>query len=211
MGKKKRDKARRDEAETRDSPADELRADEALEESPAPSAEAEDDVFSAEEIELSEEALDLVRRLEQERDEAVAARQRALADFVNFQRRARENEVRAARDGVADVVRSLLGALDHFDLALRQDMAGTTAEQIFEGVRLVREELAQALRRHNVETIEPAVGEEFNPNLHEAMMRQPAEDVAPNHIVSVMQPGYRMGGVILRPAKVAVAPAEDEE
>ena len=61
-----------------------------------------------------------------------------------------------------------------------------------------------------MQRIEPVVGDEFDPNRHEAVMRQPAEGIAPNHIVSVLQPGYAMGDQVLRPAKVAVAAPHHE-
>jgi molecular chaperone GrpE len=161
------------------------------------------------EIELSDEAIDYVRQIEAERDEAVAARQRSLADFSNFQRRAVENEFRATQDGVGRVVRTLLPVLDHFDLALGQEIEQLTVEQLFDGMKMVRQELLRALETHGVERIAPAPGDEFDPMRHEAMMRQAADDIEPNHIVSVMQNGYALGDLVLRPAKVAVAPGND--
>ena len=164
-----------------------------------------------ESLQLSEEAAQLVAKLEAERDEALAARQRALADFVNFQRRSVENERRAGEQGATRIVRSILPVLDNFDLALNQNPSELTVEQLLGGVKIVRDELHKALQNNGVQRIDPAPGDEFDPNYHEAMMRQPAADIPPNHIVMVMQPGYVMGEHILRPAKVAISPpAEDE-
>src|SRR5439155_5203833 len=73
-----------------------------------------------EEIELSEQAADLVKQLQSELDEAVEARKRALADFRNYQRRAAESEERALQTGSQKVVKAILPVLDHFDLALMQ-------------------------------------------------------------------------------------------
>jgi molecular chaperone GrpE len=160
-------------------------------------------------VEVPEAAAEVIEQLKAELAEAVEARKRALADFANYQRRAAENEARALRSGAAGVVRSLLGVLDNFELALGQDTSQITVEQLVVGVKIVHDELVKALALHGVERIEPAVGGEFDPNHHEAVLQQPAEDVAPNHIVSVLQPGYRIGEQVLRPAKVAVAaPAE---
>ncbi len=156
-------------------------------------------------IELSEEAAELIRTLEAERDDALAARQRALADFANYQRRAAENERRALHSGVARLAKSLLPVLDHFDLALNQDPSKTTAKQLLGGVRIVHDELTKALAAHGIETIHPQFDEEFDPNRHEAMLRQDAAGVRPGHIVSVLQPGYAMVDHVLRPAKVAIA------
>lgn len=165
-----------------------------------------------EEIEVSEEAMGLVGRLEAERDEAIAARQRALADFVNYQRRAQENELRARRDGRSDIVRSLLPALDHFDLALGQDTDQITVQQLYDGLRIVREELGKALELQGVRVIAPEIGAEFDPNEHHAVMRQATDEHEANTIVAVLQIGYAMEGLILRPVSVGVAaPVEEDE
>jgi len=161
-------------------------------------------------LELSEEVAELVQNLERERDEAVEARRRALADFANFQRRAAENENRARQEGVVSVLRSLLPVIDHFDLALQQDTDAITVDQLLGGVKIVKAELMKAMESHGVVRVDPQPGDEFDPNLHEAMMRQPAEGVEPNHVVSVLQPGFRAGERVLRPAKVAVAPEPPE-
>ncbi len=138
-------------------------------------------------------------------DEALAARKRALADFANYQRRAAETEAQAAEAGVARVVRSLLGVLDHFDLALNQRPEEVTLQQLLGGVKMARGELLKALASHGLQRLQPSVGEEFDPHRHEAVMREPAGDVASDHIVSVVQTGYMMGDMVLRPAKVTVA------
>ena len=138
-------------------------------------------------------------------DEALAARKRALADFANYQRRAAETEAQAAEAGVARVVRSLLGVLDHFDLALDQRSQEITLQQLLGGVKMARDELLKALASHGLQQLQPSVGEEFDPHRHEAVMREPAGDVASDHIVSVVQTGYMMGEMVLRPAKVTVA------
>ncbi len=171
---------------------------------------ARPDETGAQQAELSPEAAKLLDDLKSELDEAIEARKRALADFANYQRRASESEARAAEAGAARVIRSLLGVLDHFNLALDQDMKTTTVEQLLRGVRIVRDELIRALGSHGMSIIRPAVGDEFDPNRHEAMLQLPAEDVEPVRIVSVFQPGYALGDVVLRPAKVAVAAVPGE-
>ncbi len=138
-------------------------------------------------------------------DEAVAARQRALADFANYQRRAADAELQAASGGAARVVRSMLGVLDHFDLALGQDAGQLSVEQLLDGVQIVRDELLKSLASQGVERIDPVAGDEFDPHSHEAVMRRPCDEVEPGTVAAVMQPGYVMGDLVLRPAKVIVA------
>ena len=162
-------------------------------------------------IEIDPECAEIFRQLEAQQKEAEDARLRALADFRNFQRRSMENEIRARQDGAANVVRVLLPVLDHFDMALNQEQDQLTLEQLYDGVKIVRDELGKVLEGQNVVVIHPETGDEFDPVRHEAMMKQPAEGVEPNHIVTVMQAGYMMGDVILRPAKVSIAPPNEED
>ncbi len=164
---------------------------------------------AAEATEPSEAGPDPLEQVMLERDDALAARQRALADLVNFQRRAEANEHRAVQTGAARVVRSILAVLDHFDLALDQDPEQLSVEQLIGGVRIVHDDLLKALQSQGVKRIEPLIGDEFDPNRHEAVMRQPSDEAAPNTIVSVLSPGYAMNDLVLRPAKVAVATAEE--
>lgn len=155
--------------------------------------------------------LDAVRaQLEQlagERDELRDRATRALADFQNYQRRAALNEQEARRQGLSAIVQSLLAPLDHLELALQQDETAVSAAQLKQGVQAARDQLLRALASHGVEPISPQPGDEFNPGHHEAMLEQPAEGIAPGHVSQAFQTGYALGGRVLRPAKVAVAPA----
>ncbi len=181
-------------------------------EPPAPGAvPPEGDEEAVTRIEVSEEAAALVRELKSELDHAIEARKRALADFANYQKRAAENEHRAAQSGVAGVVRSLLGVLDHFDLAIGQSTKEMTVEQLLGGVRMVRDELMKVLQSHGIRRVEPSVGDEFDPNRHEAVLRQPAGDVEPGHVLSVVRSGYAMDDRVLRPARVIVAAPPNAE
>ncbi|MHC4993074.1 MAG: nucleotide exchange factor GrpE [Planctomycetota bacterium] len=176
-------------------------------------AELDEEIEPDEEtVEIPDAAAEVIEQLKAELAAAVEARKRALADFANYQRRAAENETRALHRGAADVIRSLLSVLDNFDLALGQDTEQITVEQLVGGVTMVHDDLVKALARHGLARIQPQKGDEFDPNRHEAMLHQPSDAVEPNHIVSVLQPGYLIGDFVLRPAKVAVAaPAEPSE
>jgi len=167
--------------------------------------------MTPEEIEsLLEECDDQTRRcIEQLLTECIDAgesRQRALADFKNFQRRSAENELRMNLIASSGVLRAVLPVLDQLDMALKQDLKQVSSEQILEGVQIVRNEMDKVLAEQGVDRIEPAVGEEFDPNQHEAMLKQDAEGVESGHVTSLLQVGYRKSDQILRAAKVAVAP-----
>ncbi len=154
--------------------------------------------------------------LEQQFADAQSKYLRSLADFQNFQRRASLNELEAKSQGRSQVVSSLLGVLDNFDLALNTDTAAASADQVIAGVRVIREELLRVLQSHGVGVINPQRGEEFDPNIHQAVVQQEADDLGPGRIVSTLQTGYTLNTTIpggppqqrvIRPAMVAVKPA----
>jgi molecular chaperone GrpE len=146
--------------------------------------------------------------LQAERDELYERLQRLSADYQNYLKRSAQN----LADGVAlargDLLKQLIPVLDHFDNALAAEPASDEARSLHDGLRMVRDELLKVMHDNGVERIEPAVGETFDPERHEAMYRQPAEGVEPNHVTLAMQPGYLYGRRTLRAAKVAVAPEE---
>lgn len=152
-----------------------------------------------------------IAQLEQERDEAVDKYKRSLADFQNFQRRSIQSEQQAREQAVAGVVQSLLPVMDHFQLALEQDLSQTNVEQFAQGMRIVRDELHKALQMHGLSRIEVKVGEPFDPKLHDAVAHVPGEGVEAGHVSNVTQQGYRLGERVLRAAKVTVAPAVETQ
>ena len=165
-----------------------------------------DPIEDGEAVEISEDAAVIIEKLQKERDDAIEARTRALADYQNFQRRARENEAREREMGISEVARSLIPVLDQFELALGQDSGETTTDSLLKGIEIVRDELSKALSRTGVTVIEPQVGDVFDPTCHEAMLQQPLDGVDPGHVSMVVQNGWSLKNQILRPAKVAIAP-----
>ncbi|MEM8834713.1 MAG: nucleotide exchange factor GrpE [Planctomycetota bacterium] len=140
-----------------------------------------------------------------QRDEKADQMLRTAADFQNFQRRAAQNEIEARKQGVSDAVKSILGAMDHFDLALQQDLSNMSAEQLASGVKVIKDGLLKSLAAHGAGVIEPAPGEAFDPSRHEAIMRQPTGEVEEGAVVATLQAGYTLHDRVVRPAKVSVA------
>ena len=143
--------------------------------------------------------------LQRQRDEFESKYLRAAADLQNYVRRAEQNLAVAREQQLMSVTRDLVTVLDHFDRALEVDPEKTSAEDLLRGVTSIRDELMRILERFGVERIDAEPGEEFDPNRHEAMMRQPSEDHETNHVTMQLQPGYALGSKTLRPVKVAVA------
>jgi molecular chaperone GrpE len=145
--------------------------------------------------------LDELVAIAAQRDEYLALAQRTQADFENYRKRVAKESAAAAERGVAKLTRELLPALDNLDRALE---AAEEEDPLLEGVRLVRAELSAALARVGVESFDPK-GEQFDPVHHEAMAQQPVEGAASGTVAEVYQPGYRLNGTVIRPARVVVA------
>jgi molecular chaperone GrpE len=135
------------------------------------------------------------------RDEYLALAQRTQADFENYRKRVARESATAQERGVAKLAKELLPALDNLDRALE---AADQEDPLLEGVRLVRAELSAAFARAGIESFDPA-GEPFDPTHHEAMVQQPVAGAESGTIVEVYQPGYRLNGTVIRPARVVVA------
>jgi molecular chaperone GrpE len=167
----------------------------------APSEVTADDEIVAEADSVACELDELVATASQ-RDEYLALAQRTQADFENYRKRIARDAAAAENRGLARLTRELLPALDNLDRALAA--AADADESLVEGLRLVQRELLGALERVGVEAY-GAAGEQFAPELHEAVAQQPFDGRAPGEIVEVYQPGYRLAGGVIRPARVLVA------
>jgi molecular chaperone GrpE len=179
-----------------------------------PGREAEEPTGSesAEETAVEEDLDQLVEDLRRERDEYLELAQRARADFENYRKRAARESQDALLRGKTEVGKAVLPALDSLERALAANPVGpgreaeepTGGDSLAEGVALVHRELESALAAAGIEPIDPA-GEEFDPNLHEALSSRPAEDGEDSGlVVETVQRGYRVGETLIRPARVVV-------
>ena len=147
---------------------------------------------------------DAVDRLEREAAEWKDRCLRAAADFENYKKRAVRERMEAGSRAQADLIMRALDALDDLGRIAALDPAQTTSQALHEGVGLVERKLQKALEGVGLERVDPA-GQPFDPNVHEAVMTMPAVSAAADHTVgTVFQPGYRLNGLLIRPARVAV-------
>jgi molecular chaperone GrpE len=151
--------------------------------------------------EVVEESLSEVDQLKQDLEEALEAKLRALADFKNYQRRSVENELRATTDGMAQVIRSILPSIEQMNMAIEH----AADDAVVKGFQMALDGLLQGLAECGVTSIEPQIGDVFDPQRHEALMRQESEDLEADHIVTVMQSGFQLGDIVISPAKVVVS------
>jgi molecular chaperone GrpE len=145
---------------------------------------------------------DPLAEAEAQRDEYLLGWQRTQADFDNFRKRALRDQQAFAARAAERLVTKLLPVLDDLERAI--DAAEQHEEaKVIEGVEMTRSALAGALASEGLEEI-LAEGI-FDPHVHEALLTQPVEGVDSGVIVQVVQRGYRLGDVVLRPARVIVA------
>jgi len=152
-------------------------------------------------VELPEEA---VARLEGEVAELKDKYLRLAAEYDNFRKRTAKERAEVWARAQTDVVQRLVDALDDLARFAHVDRAQVDAQTIHDGVELVERKLWKELEALGVTRVDQ-VGVPFDPNLHEAVTTQPAGDPAKDHTVGVvLQSGYRLGGVLIRPARVVV-------
>jgi molecular chaperone GrpE len=137
-----------------------------------------------------------------QRDDYLALAQRTQADFENYRKRVAREASAAQERGMSSLAKELLPALDNLDRAIA---AAAEEDPLLQGVRLVRSELAAGLARAGIESYAPQ-GEAFDPALHEAVSTAPSPNgEASGTVLEVYQAGYRIGGSVIRPARVVVA------
>lgn len=179
----------------------------AAEQAEEPTAQSEQQAAAQaeEQAEIVEEDLDDLGRALAERDEFKDLALRAKADFENYRKRADKRVAETRGVAIAQVIRELLPVVDNLDRAAAVDAAADSGAALAEGVRLVHADLHAMLDRLGLSPIDP-LGENFDPNFHEAISQAPAGESAPaGSIVEVVQRGFVLGEVVVRPARVVVA------
>ena len=126
---------------------------------------------------------------------------RSAADLDNYRKRAAREREEIQRFGVEKLVKDLLPAVDNLDRALA---AAASDDPLAAGVKLVRSALEQALAKHGVVGFS-ALGEKFDPAVHEALMQVPAPGQPPGTVVVEHARGFKLNDRLLRPAMVGVA------
>ncbi len=144
--------------------------------------------------------------LRRERDEYQDKWLRTLAELDNVRKRGRRDVEDARRFAKADALRGFLDVLDNLERALQSGAGGadTGAPDAFrDGIELIRQKLRSVLQEQGVAPIE-ALGLHLDPLVHEAVGQLPREGSEPGTIIEVAQAGYRLGELVLRPARVII-------
>ncbi len=130
---------------------------------------------------------------------------RVQADYANYRKRTEREREEHKQRATQHLIKDVLGIIDHLELALSQENA--SKEDFAQGVELV---LAQLLSTFEDYGVKRSPTEVFDPNLHEALLKEHSDDPK-GTILEVLQPGYILGGVVLRTAKVKVSQGPEEK
>jgi molecular chaperone GrpE len=143
-------------------------------------------------------------QLVQEKSELQERVLRSRAEFDNFRKRAERDRSDFLQFASMEMVREILPILDDFERALKVE---TADKEYAKGVELIYQRLFETLKRLGLEPIDTS-GKLFDPNIHEAVLREQTEDAEDQAILGELQRGYNFKGKLLRPAwvKVAVRP-----
>ncbi len=151
------------------------------------------------------EARELRERVEELEDRYLRQR----ADFENYRKRVNRDREEYRRAASAEVVSRMLPVLDNLNRALKV-LENEAPQEWCQGLELVQQQFADALRSLGVEEIE-AMGKRFDPTLHEAVMMAPRADLPAGTVTEVFEKGYTLGGKVVKPARVVVSGAGTDD
>jgi molecular chaperone GrpE len=153
---------------------------------------------------LAPQSQDVLERLQQELTEAQNQVLRTQAELDNFRKRMRREMDEERRFAAAPLLRDLFPALDNLQRAVEAAEKSEGGSGLVQGVKMVVQQIAQALEQHGCRRIS-AVGETFDPHVHEAISQQPSNDQPAGVILLETQPGYQLHERVLRPSQVIVS------
>jgi molecular chaperone GrpE len=188
-----------EEAKAEDQAAEEPK-DEAAEEK-AEDAEAKEDAASEEGGEEPEKTEDAAKKAEEEAAQESERYMRLMAEFQNYKRRAAKEKTDTLQYANEKIVADILPVLDNFERALTTETEDI--EGYAKGMQLIFEQLYKALENAGLEEIK-ALDEDFDPNVHNAVMTDNIEDKDDGKITKVLQKGYKLRDKVVRPSMVAV-------
>lgn len=144
--------------------------------------------------------------VERQRDEYRDLLLRKTAEFDNYRKRIEKERRELADLAAADLLAELLPLVDDLERALQVEAPAQAADAYRRGVELIHQQLVGLLRRRGVTPIR-ALGQDFDPHLHQAVLYEPAEGHRDGEVVEELRRGYTLGDRLLRPAFVKVAKA----
>jgi molecular chaperone GrpE len=129
---------------------------------------------------------------------------RSVADLENYKKRALHEKSRLITYQYEDLLKALLPVLDNLERALDHSQQAAVRDAFIEGVEMIAQMLRGALEKYGVTPVK-ALGERFDPAVHEALSQIPVADTEPNLVVEELEKGYLYKDRLLRPAKVVIS------
>lgn len=168
--------------------------------------DAEAEEFAQSLDELDDEAVE-IDELRAERDQMKDRWMRALADAENVRKRGERTRRDAEQYGGSKLARDMLPVFDNMKRAVETitDEQRSNAAAVIEGIELTMRELLNTFSKHGIEVVSPAVGDKFDPKMHEAMFEAPVPGTKSGEIIQVSAEGFFLHDRLLRPAKVGVS------
>ena len=150
---------------------------------------------------------DEIAQLQAERDDMRDRFMRALAETENVRKRGERDRREAEQYGSTKLARDLLPVFDNLTRALNSanDESRAQSSALIEGVELTLRELTSVMTKHGVRPISPAIGDAFDPQLHQAMFEAPLPGTKAGQIIQIMTEGFMLHDRLLRPAQVGVS------
>ncbi|MBV9617917.1 MAG: nucleotide exchange factor GrpE, partial [Verrucomicrobia bacterium] len=152
------------------------------------------------EIDSKDEMASLQADLHRFRDLAM----RSQADLDNYKKRSAREKEEGIKYANKSLLEKLVSIVDHFELGLEAARGEGENSPIYSGMSLVLKQLQDFLSENGLQPI-VAVGQKFDPNLHEAIAHQPSDEVREEHVISQTRRGYRFKDRLLRPSTVIVS------
>lgn len=155
-----------------------------------------------------------LKRLQGALSEAQDAVLRRQADFENYRKRVERERGETYNRVVAETAQKLLPVMDNLSRALDAERSVESSESpefrhFLHGIQLISKQLSEVLESFGVQPI-PAVGERFDPHIHEAVVTEPSDEYEPDTVMEELARGYRIGDRLLRPAMVKVSSSKSD-
>lgn len=145
-----------------------------------------------------------VEKLKAELDKAKSDYLYLLAEFDNYRKNSVRERSELSKYGSEKFIREFLGVFDDFERALETDVKAENLNSFRQGVLMIAGELKSLLQRFGVEEVK-SEGDTFDPAKHEALGREPREDLPAGHVARVFKKAYKMHDKLIRPAQVTVS------
>ncbi|HIC22756.1 MAG TPA: nucleotide exchange factor GrpE [Planctomycetes bacterium] len=173
-----------------------------------PDDQEEDEMNSEDQIVASSDEETADESIGDDQEFLVLQLQRARAELENFRRRTLEERIVFRQRIVADVFKAFLPVLDGLTAALKANAADSEPAGIRDGLQLISGKIDELLEELGIESLD-AVGEDFDPEVHEAMLQVEKAGSRNGEIVEEIDRGYRCGDLLIRAAKVVVARTDE--